>query len=331
MFDVTLNDPLALKKLVDVIAIGCGKITAPYLTKKNAQAKAFETLTIANAQAEALEKTAGFLKKISYNDTKVAMETLDMGSREVGLEQRALHRKTYQEIIRQMNIEAINQVAFQELVKERVVSPDPVDSSWISRFFDIASEVSEEGLRLLWGKILAGEVEQPGSFSLRTLEVFKNLTKREAEVFLKFAERAFWYDKEAVLFDFSANSQPLQTPFKIPVLERLLMEESGLLSTSDTLAFSLGPTTIKEKIYFFVSGDQGLRFKLLQNSPEIEVPVFRFTIAGSQLLKLVSKSSSQIHLEEVGCALKSEQVIISTGLVTMKDGEVSSFELIKDI
>lgn len=330
MFDVTLNDPLALKKLVDVIAIGCGKITAPYLTKKNAEAKAYETLTIANAQAKALEQTAGFLKKISYNDTAVEMETLDMGPREVGIEQRALYRKVYQEIMGQLNIEAISQIAFQELEKEQAVSSNPVDNNWIRRFFDIASEISEDELRLLWGKILAGEVKQPGSFSLRSLEVLRNLTKYEAEIFLKFSEGAFWYEQGAFFFN-SSESRFLELFFSISFSDRLLMQEVGLLDGNSNLLLNFSPTTVEEESGIFVSGDRGLQIRRLPNCPPTKLPVFKFTMAGYQLLKLVSKPRSIIHLNKMGLFLKSENIKVSIGDVVIKDNGIFSFKKTEDL
>ena len=41
------------------------------------------------------------------------------------------------------------------------------------RFFDAVGNVSNEELQKLWGKVLAGEMQQPGSCSLRTMEVIR--------------------------------------------------------------------------------------------------------------------------------------------------------------
>ena len=60
--------------------------------------------------------------------------------------------------------------------------PEP---EWVSRFFDIAAGITTEQLQYLWGRILAGEIKQPGSFSLRTLDVLRNLSRKEAESFVK--------------------------------------------------------------------------------------------------------------------------------------------------
>lgn len=38
-------------------------------------------------------------------------------------------------------------------------------------------------MRQLWARVLAGEIEHPGSFSLRTVEVLRNMSQAEALAF----------------------------------------------------------------------------------------------------------------------------------------------------
>ena len=47
--------------------------------------------------------------------------------------------------------------------------------------------MSSEELQTLWGRVLAGEIKSPGTFSLRTLEFLKNTSHEEA---LKIAKLA---------------------------------------------------------------------------------------------------------------------------------------------
>lgn len=58
-----------------------------------------------------------------------------------------------------------------------------VDFDWIMRFFDAVSLVSTEQLQQLWGKILSDEIIEPGTISLRTLDIVRNLTVSEARSF----------------------------------------------------------------------------------------------------------------------------------------------------
>jgi hypothetical protein len=71
----------------------------------------------------------------------------------------------------------------EDALKEETEAPsqNKVDDDWLYRWRDSASQVSNEQLQLLWGRILAGEVKAPGSISLRTMEFLRNLSQREAQ------------------------------------------------------------------------------------------------------------------------------------------------------
>src|ERR1700738_406886 len=47
-------------------------------------------------------------------------------------------------------------------------------------------------LQELWGKVLAGEIEQPGSYSLRALDVLSAMTQKEAERFVAACQYLVW-------------------------------------------------------------------------------------------------------------------------------------------
>lgn len=55
-----------------------------------------------------------------------------------------------------------------------------VNSDWMKRWREYAQNIIENDLQHLWADVLIGEVKYPGSFSFRTLDFIKNLTKEEA-------------------------------------------------------------------------------------------------------------------------------------------------------
>ena len=60
------------------------------------------------------------------------------------------------------------------------------DHDWTARFFGDVQDVSSEEMQNLWAKILAGEVERPGSTSIKALGILKNLDKTTANMFRMF-------------------------------------------------------------------------------------------------------------------------------------------------
>lgn len=101
-------------------------------------------------------------------------------------EVRASIRNQHTESNRQKNIEQVLSLAYEGL--PNAVSETDVDEDWITRYFETIKDVSNEKLKIVWAKILTGEIKSPGSFSLRTIEVIKNISSDEAEIFQKICE-----------------------------------------------------------------------------------------------------------------------------------------------
>ena len=71
------------------------------------------------------------------------------------------------------------------------VSDVPVDDDWTAQFFEHCKNVSDRQMQSVWSRILAGEVSQPGSFSLRTLHAVKMLRKEDAQLFTDYCQFAW--------------------------------------------------------------------------------------------------------------------------------------------
>lgn len=105
------------------------------------------------------------------------------------------------------------------------------DFDWFFRFFDAASDVTDEQLKDLWARILAGELTHPGMFSFRTIETLHNLTKKEAEAFaevmrftLKISGHPFIINNPDLLIKYIGGVEIL-----------MLLTECGLLMTGSVL------------------------------------------------------------------------------------------------
>jgi hypothetical protein len=59
-------------------------------------------------------------------------------------------------------------------------SPD-LSPDWMSRFLDSCQHVSEEDMQTMWARVLAREATRPGTFSLRTVDLIRGLSRAEAQ------------------------------------------------------------------------------------------------------------------------------------------------------
>ena len=60
---------------------------------------------------------------------------------------------------------------------------DELDDIWLNNLDGYAEKASSEVVRDIWGRVLAGEIRQPGSFSLTTLRLLSELDQEMATTF----------------------------------------------------------------------------------------------------------------------------------------------------
>ena len=157
---------LPLTKLVEVISSGMGALYRPVGIRREAAAQADATRLLGNAQQEV---DADRMLAIAFAE---AANKVVLAEASLQIEERAQTRLEHRQLLKQINLEAIAAAAVEHL--SGPVSTEEVDEDWKTRFFNIAEDVSSSEMQDLWGKILAGEVARPGSYSVRTLEVFLN-------------------------------------------------------------------------------------------------------------------------------------------------------------
>lgn len=84
---------------------------------------------------------------------------------------------------RQKNLDNISIYGLFEASKISEPSKETIDRDWLNQFINVSQDISSEQMQEVWGKILAREISNPGSFSLRSLEVLRVISKQEAETF----------------------------------------------------------------------------------------------------------------------------------------------------
>ncbi|WRQ33141.1 DUF2806 domain-containing protein [Bacteroidales bacterium MB20-C3-3] len=277
-----LSEPL--KKLIEVISQGIGAVGKPYLIRKTADAKAYEIKVI----SQAIRDNQQDLKEIGFNDEKLSLMSLDSNSiqKELSIEERTQQRIDFKEQKRQKNIESITQKAVENLESETTVSEEPVDEDWTTRFFNYAEDISNEEMQVLWGRILAGEIKKPRSYSLRTLEILRNLSKEEAQVFMKFASLSIKSSGVSFILNFK-DEKILEEKYKLKFNERLLLEELGFITAND-LQFKIGKTENSSRQIVFIIGNICVIQNKLENKAEQQLQVLVFTKIGQELLSLVN-------------------------------------------
>lgn len=202
----SLSKPVS--KLIDAISNAIGVVYAPTHIRRMAKA---------NAESE-------IIKTKSEIDTEL-------------LRKRASERIIHVETRRQINIESINEKAFSELPDN--VTNEPPDSDWMHDFYNICQDVSDDDLQLLWARILAGEVSTPGSFTVRTMQLLKTLTVREAQLFLLYCSSVLCFkgDNESVYARIIGLETNQIIYNRMSHMDIIHLAELGLVSYKDMKTF----------------------------------------------------------------------------------------------
>ncbi len=276
-----------IEKLIEVISKGIGTLYKPRSIRKEADAKAYEIGIIENAKSKALAEG-------KENEAETYL--------------RIQERILFKELERQNNIDQIAEIAAEQLNQEPNVSDEPVSKDWSKRFFNIAEDVSDEEMQEIWGRILAGEIKKPESYSLRTLELLKNLSKKEADTFIKFGNLSI--NSAGVSFMLNFKKEPLlEQTYKVNFHERLLLEELGLLTAND-LQFKVNATKENKSTEYFVIGKTIIVVEKSTNIPEQQLQVLVFTKIGQELLKLTESEADLEYIKLIASKLRREGVSI---------------------
>ena len=171
----------------------------------------------------------------------------------------------------------------------------PIDEDWLYTWRDFAGKVSTEDLQRLWGGILAGEVKSPGSFSIRTLNFLRELSKSEAEQISQLAR----YVVEGRII--KSQSQYLEN-HGMHLSKLLEMQELGLLSGVESLGLNTQfRTTNPDKFRLPLrSNGKVLVVESDDATKEVKLDVYLLTQVGAQLLTLGSFEPDLEYLRLIG-------------------------------
>lgn len=280
---ITVTDVLGFAKgtlkLLDTIALGVGKVYEPWHIQRMAKAKAKEIEIISDKINE------NFSLPIRYDNGEVYINAEDANQ----LAMRAQNRAFYQEMRKQQNIENVITKAYSKMEHVSDVSDKPVDPDWVNSFFDSVANVSNEQMQTLWAKLLAGEVETPGAFSLRTLNTLKNMSQLDAELFSQIVPFILCLKKGDAYQHFVFADPETLSRNSIPFGAIIALNDAGLMYS--------GQVQINIKLscnmdVIISNASKNIRIKS-NNAQDITLayPIYPLTEAGGELYNIVKGSN----------------------------------------
>ena len=170
------------------------------------------------------------------------------------------------------------------------------DFDWFVRFYEAVGNISNEEMQELWAKILAGEIARPSSFSLKTIDVLRNISRNDAELFVKLCSHSF-----------SSGGQRLFLPRYDDYLDKrgiqysdiMKLNEYGLIFNASTI--SLNITINKKPKILFVNNE--LLMTIASADEKVvtaSISQYPFTEVGRELALLIQQSATDDDFIELG-------------------------------
>ncbi|MFD2167543.1 TIGR03899 family protein [Thalassotalea euphylliae] len=215
--------------------------------------------------------------------------------KQMPIEDRMERRERLSHLRRQQNMEKVIEKALHYCSNESI--SDRADPDWFDSFVELAERVSNPTMQELWAKILAGEVNQPGSFSLKALQAFKNLSLHDAKLFGRACSLAV---KDSSKKNIRIISGCYQQPGLLNMLDKGREQHVHL----SQFGFSYGEVLTladhhllfsqETELYPMNKGDElglkynGLPLVLSANKSRCIIQFYKFTPVGAELAKLIA-------------------------------------------
>ena len=232
-----------------------------------------------------------FLRK---NTKDVEFEKLKAGKfREVADRLLESGYMTYTEFYKAANFLHVAELAdqvFKHDYQNKADENQKYDFDWYMRFYDIVGNISDEEMQAIWARILAGEIHRKGTYSLQLLDILKNFTQKQAELFNRVCSHCFISGDNVYI----PNDNEYLQFANITYQDILDLDALGLINSSGTTSLSVKVQPDRPALF----GNDMLRMVIEYNgqgnaTQEFSFLQFPFTSAGRELITLIGKHGSE--------------------------------------
>jgi uncharacterized repeat protein (TIGR03899 family) len=196
---------------------------------------------------------------------------------------------------------------------------EEIDPDWFFSFVKMSEEIFSPAMQELWGKIFAVETAKPGSFSLKTLGLLKQLTQKDAQIFRNAVNLASkrksesspklllgYYQKKNIWSFFSShkNYRLNLAEFGLGYTDILSLIDLGLIHHGE---IESGELPIGIPTQWRCAGQA---LDLIAKRAGTTLVYYKFTTTGAELCKLVTRKQQDVYVKSLRITLDSAFHII---------------------
>lgn len=215
--------------------------------------------------------------------------------------------------------------------QQRGYEPKQVAPKFLNHFFEGASMEDSDDLQEIWAEIFLGESEKESSYSLRTLDVLKNMSHEEAQLFFNVSPLFFKIDNKLLLLD----SPKLFNAFNLSYEKRLKLQDIGLMLEQPMLptGFLFNPN---HQIIIELGNQVLILTDTTKTLKSLNLQVYNMSNAGNELFNIINSPTDSDYNKALGYELEnalaeSISVSLSNIISVSSDGgiEIEEENLLK--
>ena len=188
-------------------------------------------------------------------------------------------------------------------------SADTINDDWLNAFEMEAKQKSTEEMQFLFGKVLAGEIRQPGSYSTRTVKILGSLDQKVADLFLRLCSMCIsqFQDIRVPSMSGDAGKNALQE-YGLPFDALNLLNEHGLIISDYNSWREFRPSVsfpgVVQQVVCVPLGYQGRHWLLTPRSKDrigktVRINGVALTQSGRELFKIVQTKPMDEYSHEL--------------------------------
>ena len=215
--------------------------------------------------------------------------------KQMPVEDRSVKRERLATLRKQKNIETIMEKAFAFCANNSIDKRTDLD--WFNRYITLAEDVSNNTMQDLWAKILAGELTRSGSYSLKALKVFRDMSIVDAKLLAKACSLAVKdQSKKNIRIISGTYQQPGLFNFLNKDRQRYINLSHFGLNYADILSLADNHLLYQQESEssMMASGEKlnlnynGVPLNLTGKKQNIALQFYKFTPIGAELAHLIS-------------------------------------------
>lgn len=268
---------------------------------------------------------------------KSAQEAAAYFKKSPDLALRALNYHASEIIQQQINREDVLRIAQEEIGQKKDIplNDKTIEDDWLSIFLREASHVSSDDMKVIYGKILAGEISLPGSFSKRSIVTLATLDKETAGYFQILCKYAFDFRESGMnvlcehynTIDKSSPGQNSLSPIGLSFSALSDLENAGLI-VGEFYGTSVSLEQVASSRVVFYYHGRPLWFSKVKD--EDQAGTFNtviFTKVGTELGRIIKEKVDMEHIKKLDSYLNKKGINLHVGMKKLEEGKIQGLKL----